>query len=90
MRSPEYTTQFKRDLKTAQKRGYDIDKLKALIIQLCDGAPLAPKHRDHALAGNWRGRRECHITPDWLLVYKLGKDVIVFERTGTHNDIFSL
>lgn len=89
MRSPEYTTQFKRDLKTAQKRGCNIDDLKAIVLQLCAGVPLAPKHHDHSLSGNWRGRRECHINPDWLLVYRLGKDVIVFERTGSHSDIFA-
>ncbi len=86
---PEYTSQFKKDLKTLQKRQFDIESLKDVIRLLCSEAALAPRHRDHQLTGNWRGRRECHISPDWLLIYKTGDGIILFERTGSHSDIFS-
>ena len=86
---PEYTSQFKKDLKTLQKRRFDIEPLKDVIRLLCSESALAPRHRDHQLTGNWRGRRECHISPDWLLIYKIGDGIILFERTGSHSDIFS-
>jgi mRNA interferase YafQ len=87
---PEYTNKFQRDLYLMQKRGYDIEKLKAVIVKLVnEDVPLPAQNRDHKLTGNYAGSRECHIESDWLLVYYYGNGVIVFARTGTHSDIFS-
>ena len=91
MLQPVYTKQFDRDLKRLQKSGrHDVEKLKSVIRLLIDEKPLQTKHRDHSLTGNFRNRRECHIEPDWLLVYKVSKKekTIIFERTGSHADIF--
>ena len=89
MRKPGYTRQFERDVKRIRKRGKDLDKLKAILSALVAEKPLEPRHRDHLLRGKYRDRRECHIEPDWLLVYKLeGETDIIFERTGTHSDLF--
>jgi len=88
MRTPSYTTQFGRDLRLMQRRGKDTEKLKQLLVALINEEPLAERHRDHPLRGNFRNRRECHVEPDWLLIYKLNGDDIIFERTGTHADLF--
>lgn len=88
MRSPNYTRQFEKDVKRMQKRGKDGQKLRSVLSSLIAAEPLAARYRDHALIGNYRGRRECHIEPDWLLIYKLASDEIIFERTGTHADLF--
>jgi mRNA interferase YafQ len=88
MRKPSYTKQFERDLRRMQRRGKDVDKLKAVLTSLIQEKPLAERHRDHALVGNYRGRREYHIEPDWLLIYLVIEDEITFERTGTHADLF--
>jgi len=88
MLKPEYTNQFKKDLDLMLRRGKDKQKIADVISRLVNQTPLEPRHRDHALAGNFKGRRDCHIDPDWLLIYKIGVDVITFERTGTHSDIF--
>ena len=88
MRRPAYTTRFHKDLKKAIKRGKDLDKLKAVSRTLVAGEPLEVRFRDHPLVGNYEGRRECHIEPDWLLIYKLDGEDIIFERTGTHADLF--
>lgn len=88
MLKPEYTTKFKKDLKLAKKRNYDIEILKEIINLLCMEIPLPEKNKDHVLYGNWTGYRECHILPDWLLIYQIGNGIIVFERTGTHSDLF--
>jgi mRNA interferase YafQ len=89
MLKPEYTGKFQKDLELAKKRGYKIDKFKAVIQKLLDeDVPLPAQNRDHNLTGNFSGYRECHIEPDWLLVYYYHEDVIVFARTGTHSDIF--
>ena len=88
MRKSGYTRQFERDVKRIRKRGKDLDKLKAVLSALLAEKPLGPRHRDHLLRGKYRNRRECHIEPDWLLVYKLeGETDIIFERTGTHSDL---
>ena len=86
------TTQFKKDHKLAKRRRLDINLLKEIISKLANGDPLEPKHKDHPLSGNWAGHRECHIQPDWLLVYRYEDDVLVLTltRTGTHSDLFSL
>ena len=88
MLQPSYTKQFERDVKRIKKRGKDTDKLKAVMGDLIGEKSLATKHRDHALLGTYKGRRECHIEPDWLLIYKLEPSRIIFERTGTHTDLF--
>jgi mRNA interferase YafQ len=88
MRAPVYTRQFERDIKKARKRGKNLDKFKIIARALIEGKKLDPLHRDHQLIGDYAGRRECHIEADWLLIYKLEKDQIVFERTGSHVDLF--
>lgn len=84
------TSQFKKDYKRAKKRGYDMRALSSVIYRLCSGLPLEERHRDHALAGSYRGFRECHIMPDWLLVYAIDVDKLILtsSRTGTHSDLF--
>ena len=84
------SNQFKRDLKLARKRGLDIALLDAVVTQLANELPLAAKYRDHDLKGNYAGFRECHIMPDWLLIYRIdGNDLMLFlARTGTYSDLF--
>ena len=88
--SVKVTSKFKKDYKTAIKRGLDISLLEAIIEKLANQEPLPPENRDHQLSGNWANFRECHILPDWLLVYKIEDDVLVLTlaTTGTHSDIF--
>jgi len=88
MLKPSYTKQFDRDLKRVLKRGKDKEKIKHIIFRLINEERLEPKYRDHKLVGNYEGRRECHIESDWLLIYKLEKEETIFERTGTHSDLF--
>ena len=88
MRTPLYTRQFDQDVKRAKKRGKTLDKLKIIVCALIEGKRLDPLQRDHSLLGNYRGRRECHIEADWLLIYKIDGNKIVFERTGSHADLF--
>jgi len=84
------TSKFKKDLKTAEKRGYNLDLLTKVIIKLAKGEKLEEHYNDHALHGEYKGCRECHITPDWLLIYKIGKETLYLylTRTGTHSDLF--
>ena len=84
------TTRFQKDLKRVKKRGYDISLLTDVIRILAAGKTLPEKYRDHLLTGNFNGCRECHITPDWLLIYEIcGNDLILYlTRTGTHADLF--
>lgn len=84
------TAQFKKDFKLAKKRGLKMELLREVITALAMGEPLPEKNKDHALTGNWIGHRECHILPDWLLVYRLEDEVLVLTltRTGTHSDLF--
>jgi len=88
MLTPAYTRQFERDAKRMKKRGKNLDKLKIIIRSLVAEEPCDAIHSDHGLVGNWKGRRECHIESDWLLIYKTESDRIIFERTGTHSDLF--
>jgi mRNA interferase YafQ len=88
MRAPIYSTQFEKDIKRMRKRGKDVGKIRSVLSHLIAGERLEERNQDHALLGNYKGRRECHIEPDWLLIYKLSEDDIVFERTGTHTDLF--
>ena len=84
------TSQFRKDYKLAKKRGYDMSLLENVLQQLLDCKPLEEKHRDHALTGNYLGFRECHIQPDWLLIYAIdsGTLILTASRTGTHSDLF--
>ena len=84
------TGRFKKDLKTIIKRGYNVQLLKDVVGLLVAGIPLPEKNKDHVLTGNWTGHRECHIAPDWLLIYKIDNDVLILTltRTGTHSDLF--
>lgn len=84
------SSRFQKDLKRLQKRGYDLDLLSAVIEKLAAGEPLPPKNRDHPLVGDYSGCRECHIAPDWLLVYEIDGDALILylTRTGTHSDLF--
>ena len=90
MRTFSRTSQFKKDVKRADKRGKNMAKLKAVLELLMDGEPLPPTLKDHPLRGNFAGSRDCHIEPDWVLIYTLTeRDTHVrFERTGTHSDLF--
>lgn len=81
-------TQFKRDAKLARKQGRDLTKLQAIIDLLVAQIPLPEKNRDHALGHNWRGHRECHIEPDWLLIYRITDNELVLTRTGSHSLLF--
>jgi len=86
----EISTRFKKDYKLAQKRGYNMNLLKEVIDILANGEQLPGKYLDHPLSGDYRGSRECHIEPDWLLIYRIEKDLLVLglTRTGTHSDLF--
>ncbi|ABC76497.1 type II toxin-antitoxin system YafQ family toxin [Syntrophus aciditrophicus] len=88
MRTPVYTNRFAKDLKLMLKRGRDPESLKAVMRDLIEERPLDQKYRDHLLIGNFKDRRECHINPDWLLIYRIDGNRIIFERTGTHSDLF--
>jgi mRNA interferase YafQ len=88
MRQPAYSGQFKRDVKQSQKRGKDMGKLKVLLSLLMEGTSLPASYLDHPLKGGWKGFRDVHIEPDWLLIYKIAGDVVRFERTGRHTDLF--
>ena len=83
-----YTRQFERDLRRMQRRGKDAARIKEVMTALIREEALAKRQRDHPLVGNYQGRRECHIEPDWLLIYKLAGDEIILERTGSHADLF--
>lgn len=95
MRASKYTvkstSQFKKDYKLAMKRGLDISLLEDIIAKLALGESLPEKNRDHALSRNWNGYRECHILPDWLLIYKLEDNILILTlaRTGTHSNLFN-
>lgn len=84
------TTQFKKDYKRAIKRGLNIKLLEDVVTCIAMGEPLPDKNKDHEPTGNWIGHRECHISPDWLLIYHISNSVLVLTlaRTGTHSDIF--
>ncbi|ODS30359.1 MAG: mRNA interferase YafQ [Candidatus Scalindua rubra] len=88
MLKPIYTRQFAKDLKKMQKPGKSPKKIKNIMDDLVNEIPLDVKHRDHKLIGYYKGRRECHVEADWLLIYKATEKEIIFERTGTHSDLF--
>ena len=89
MRIVRETRQFRKDIKRLKKRGKDLDKLKEVILRLFEGRPLDVRHRDHPLTGQWQGSRDCHVEPDWLLIYRIDASALYLERTGTHSDLFS-
>jgi mRNA interferase YafQ len=88
MYRPAYTKQFSKDVKRARKRRKNLEKLKLIIRTLIAGERPDTIHCDHKLVGDYIGRRECHIESNWLLIYRLQGDTIVFERTGTHSDLY--
>ncbi len=80
--------QFRRDVKLGKRRGKDMSKLRELIMLLAEGSPLPPCYKDHPLSGEWKRHRDCHVEPDWLLIYKIDGDDLYLVRTGTHSDLF--
>jgi mRNA interferase YafQ len=89
MRTPVYTKQFQKDIKRIQRAAnIDVEKLKRVVRALVDEKPLDKSYLDLPLKGDFKDRRQCHIAPDWLLVYKADKKEIVFERTGSHSELF--
>ncbi len=84
-----WTTQFAKDYKRAKKRGLPLKELKKVVQKLAHGEKLEPKYKDHSLKGPFKkDHRECHIKPDWLLIYRTEENELVFVRTGTHSDLF--
>ena len=83
-----YTNQFKKDYKRVKKQRKDITKLRTVIDKLAAKERLDVKYKDHPLAGKWQGYRDCHLEPDWMLIYKLAKDLLILERTGSHSELF--
>lgn len=88
--SVRWTSQYKKDIKLAKRRHYDITELETVIRKLAKAEPLEERYCDHALEGKWQFHRELHIRPDWLLIYQIKDDMLVLElsRTGTHADLF--
>lgn len=86
----KYHTLFKKDFKRIKKRGYDISRLEKIVELLANEVPLSDQFKDHNLSGNYNGFRECHIAPDWLLIYQVNNNelVLVLSRTGSHSDLF--
>jgi len=87
--TPVRSAQFKRDVRKARARGKDLSRLRVLLESLIEQEPLAARHRDHPLRGIWKGHREAHIEPDWLLIYRVKGDELHLVRTGSHSDLFS-
>jgi mRNA interferase YafQ len=88
MRNPIVGSQFKRDVKRMEKRGKEMAKLRKVIQLLIEGGPLPPQYKDHPLTGDWKHFRDCHIDPDWLLLYKIDLNDLYLVQTGTHADLF--
>ena len=90
MYTPVTTNKFDKDLRRAKRRTKDLSKIQSIMKTLTNGESLPLRNRDHTLIGNYAGRRECHIEPDWLLIYKIDDEnkEIIFERTGSHSDLF--
>ena len=88
----QISTKFRKDYKRIKKRGYNLSLLQDVLDKLCAKEPLEPKYRDNALSGSYKGFRECHIQPDWLLIYAIDDDrlILVASRTGTHADLFDM
>ena len=88
MKSLSQTTQFARDVKRMCKRGKTLERLQEVVRKLAGGDALDPRHRDHPLHGDWKGSRDCHVEPDWVLIYTSDASSLRLERTGTHADLF--
>ena len=88
MFTPVFTKQFEKDVKRCRRRGKNLDKFKLIARTLLSGEQLDPIHRDHKLTGNFMGRRDCHIESDWILIYKIDTEHLIFERMGSHSDLF--
>lgn len=88
MKRLSQTTQFSRDVRRMRKRGKDLSKLEGVVRLLAAGQRLPPKHRDHPLIGPWAPSRDCHVEPDWILIYTADSEMLRLERTGTHADLF--
>lgn len=88
MRQVIQSSAFRRDVKRVQRRGKDLAKLFAIVERLASGIALDPRHRPHPLLGEWKPKWECHIEPDWLLVYQVSDKAVALVRTGTHADLF--
>lgn len=88
MKQVSQTKQFSRDIKKAIKRGKNLSKLRQLVTLLATGEVLDKKYRDHSLIGQWQPARDCHIEPDWILIYTVTESTLRLERTGTHSDLF--
>jgi mRNA interferase YafQ len=88
MREIRRTGQFKRDVRRMEKRGKDFSEFRRVIGMLAVGEPLEPRHRDHPLSGDYSGSRDCHIEPDWVLIYERTRAELILIRTGTHSDLF--
>ncbi|MDE2901338.1 MAG: type II toxin-antitoxin system YafQ family toxin [Chloroflexota bacterium] len=82
------TSKFKRDLRLAQRRGRDLERLWAIVELLEVGSPVPPQHKPHPLSGPYAGTWECHVEPDWLLIWATEQDTVLLLRTGTHSDLF--
>ncbi len=82
------TSQFKKDFKRLKKRGKDLNKLKEVVSAIAKSEALEERHRDHALSGKWSESRDCHIEPDWILIYRVDEANLFLERTGSHSDLF--
>ena len=91
MLTPKTCKQFRKDVEKAKKQKQPVEELHKVMELLCKEKPLDVKHRDHSLKGEWTGRRECHLTSDWLLIYRIAKEenAIYFERLGSHSELFS-
>jgi mRNA interferase YafQ len=89
MPTPVWSGRFKRDVKRAERRGKDMDKLKVVLSLLLEEKPLPPRYNDHPLRGDWNGFRDLHIEPDWLLLYRIEGGELQLARTGTHSDLFA-
>jgi mRNA interferase YafQ len=88
VRTPVHTGQFRRDTRRAQRQGKDKSKLRDVLSLPIAAEPLTPRLNDHPLTSNWCGYRDCHIEPDWLLLYKIDGNDLILARTGTHADLF--
>ena len=89
MRNPVVGSRFKRDVKRMERRGKEMSKLRKVIQLLIEGNPLPPELKDHPLSGDWKNFRDCHIEPDWVLIYKVDGEDLYLVQTGTHGDLFN-
>ncbi|MFC1514072.1 type II toxin-antitoxin system YafQ family toxin [candidate division KSB1 bacterium] len=83
-----YTSQFKKDYKRIKKQGKNPELLRQVIELLLQDNPLPPRYKDHRLIGVWRNHRDCHIEPDWILIYRIKEEVLILERTGSHSELY--